>query len=850
MVVSASATHIVGGEFEIIHIEGDRYMFRLIQYFDFINGNPNAEDLEINASIFRKSDNLLKRGVRMYQTVDTFVQYSNPSCSNDNVISTKRIVYQTELTLDPEEYDDPEGYYLVWERCCRNNTITNIVDPENTGQTFYLEFPPLMKNGERFINSTPSLFPPLQDYACVNQFYYADFKGFDKDGDSLVYSLVTPFNSSEAGAPLPNPLPSPKPNPRIEVNWLPGFSKDIQVDGPEPLNISQDGLLRVTPGNQGLFVFSVKCEEFRDGEKIGEVRRDFQLFVVDCPPPGNKPVIQAKAPGSTEFKADISNVTINYGDDSCFEIIVNDKDPGENIRIRAIPINFEDTLQQRLSINQGIINDPDDTLKIEFCLPHCINNGKFDPAIIDLLVYDNRCPQSLIDTLRINAFVNQPPNNDPVFTLPTNRDTTFSLIEGGKYSIPIEAIDADADFLDVYIEAIDFDPEDYGINLVKLKDEAGEVSYEIQWDVNCSLYEFSEKDEFEFYLLVEDFDECLKDNADSIYYHVNIELPFNNPPVVKFEGSETDEFREIKIEELRNLFLTVEDADLDSLILMGVGKNFQLANYGLTFSDVKGKGSINHPYDFRIDCDFIGQSIPDTLEIYFIGEDFDKCRTKSSDTLLLSVKLFPPDNNPPIITVNGSSTNNDTIQFIVGQSINLPITSDDLNGDNVTLSLMEELFFETNYAIDFSSSTNGSSATGTLSWSAVCDLLSPGFKPGIYSFQLESLDDKCIVPDTTIHNFSIKIIDMPQDQNFLPPNVFTPNEGDDLNAEFFIPNLPIDNCENIFEQIIILNRWGQEVYRSNNRDFHWDGMGYSTGVYYYTLIFSNKTYKGIVSILR
>ena len=61
----ASATHIVGGEFEILHIEGDRYLFRQIQYFDVINGDPDAKDQLINASIFRKRDNVFVKSVVM-----------------------------------------------------------------------------------------------------------------------------------------------------------------------------------------------------------------------------------------------------------------------------------------------------------------------------------------------------------------------------------------------------------------------------------------------------------------------------------------------------------------------------------------------------------------------------------------------------------------------------------------------------------------------------------------------------------------------------------------------------------------------------------------------------------------
>ena len=37
------ASHIVGGEFELRHIEGYQYRLNLLQYFDDVNGNPEAD---------------------------------------------------------------------------------------------------------------------------------------------------------------------------------------------------------------------------------------------------------------------------------------------------------------------------------------------------------------------------------------------------------------------------------------------------------------------------------------------------------------------------------------------------------------------------------------------------------------------------------------------------------------------------------------------------------------------------------------------------------------------------------------------------------------------------------------
>jgi gliding motility-associated-like protein len=50
------------------------------------------------------------------------------------------------------------------------------------------------------------------------------------------------------------------------------------------------------------------------------------------------------------------------------------------------------------------------------------------------------------------------------------------------------------------------------------------------------------------------------------------------------------------------------------------------------------------------------------------------------------------------------------------------------------------------------------------------------------------------------------------------PNAFTPN-ADGINDFFFIPNAVLSNFS-----IAILDRWGNEVFRSNTAAFRWDGQ--------------------------
>jgi gliding motility-associated-like protein len=81
------------------------------------------------------------------------------------------------------------------------------------------------------------------------------------------------------------------------------------------------------------------------------------------------------------------------------------------------------------------------------------------------------------------------------------------------------------------------------------------------------------------------------------------------------------------------------------------------------------------------------------------------------------------------------------------------------------------------------------------------------------------------------------------------PNIITPN-GDGFNDVFYIEN--IDKLE--WSNIIIYNRWGMVVYRSENYKNDWNAENLADGVYHFTLEY--KTYfrsakeQGIVTVIR
>ena len=131
----AQATHIVGGELELRYLgtqSANTHRINLNLYFDDINGNIGANDAVVSVGIFAKRTNALIGYVILGKTSEEFVPYTNSTCTTAYV-RTRLIKYGTELTLDPNVFNDAGGYYMSWERCCRNGTIVNILNPGRGG---------------------------------------------------------------------------------------------------------------------------------------------------------------------------------------------------------------------------------------------------------------------------------------------------------------------------------------------------------------------------------------------------------------------------------------------------------------------------------------------------------------------------------------------------------------------------------------------------------------------------------------------------------------------------------------------------------------------------------------------
>ncbi|MEM7162090.1 MAG: PKD domain-containing protein, partial [Bacteroidota bacterium] len=116
---------------------------------------------------------------------------------------------------------------------------------------------------------------------CLNIPLEFDHSASDSDGDDLVYELCTPFQGGTQFTPAPNPPSGP---PFQNVVYAGGYSSTNPIDAMPGLAINEStGLLTGIPTQIGQYVIGICVKEYRDGQLLSEVRRDFQFNVTNCP---------------------------------------------------------------------------------------------------------------------------------------------------------------------------------------------------------------------------------------------------------------------------------------------------------------------------------------------------------------------------------------------------------------------------------------------------------------------------------------------------------------------------------------------------------------------------------------
>jgi len=299
-----SATHLVGGQIRYECLGGNRFMIELTVYRDCDDPGVIQFDNPALVNIFDANGNLVTSvgsgGVITLpffigpELVD-FTQFDN--CDEDfEPVCVERAVYRREVFIPFR----PGGVTLVHQRCCRNSSILNLIDPVEQGSIYIVT---ISEEAFTSCNKSPviAVWPPT--YVCAGQPLNINQSGVDPDGDSLSYKLFTPFSGASVDFPQPG-VASPMPFDNVvfrdgyTIDWLLGNTAN-------PLRIDPiTGIISGVPEILGQFVVGIIVEEWRNGNLISSYIRDFELNVVAC---GSLPTALFDAPN-----VQCGDLTVNF----------------------------------------------------------------------------------------------------------------------------------------------------------------------------------------------------------------------------------------------------------------------------------------------------------------------------------------------------------------------------------------------------------------------------------------------------------------------------------------------------------------------------------------------------------
>ncbi|TVR78562.1 MAG: PKD domain-containing protein [Chitinophagaceae bacterium] len=268
-----SASHIVGGDIFYECLGNNDYKVTIIIYRDCYLGLAPFDN-PLYLAVYDINDSLHNTYMLPFPGATNIPPTTSDPCLQAPLdVCVEEGVYEITINLPPQ----PGGYYLSHQRCCRNNTIANIIDPGASGSTYTIHIPGpdlVSCNNSAYFND----FPPI--VICANQPFVFDHSATDPDGDSLSYEFCEPL----LGATFNFPMPAvPASLPFDPVNWLAPFNVNNPLPANPPLAIDPvTGEITGTPNQLGQYVIGVCVREYRNGVFIGKTRRDFQFNVTDC----------------------------------------------------------------------------------------------------------------------------------------------------------------------------------------------------------------------------------------------------------------------------------------------------------------------------------------------------------------------------------------------------------------------------------------------------------------------------------------------------------------------------------------------------------------------------------------
>lgn len=181
------------------------------------------------------------------------------------------------------------GYTVAFQTCCRDYTISNLVDTHKAddetnfpgnGSTYFTEIPGTSTN---LINSSPTFDNNEAIVVCANGKFSYDFSATDTDNDDLEYVFCGAYTGGIIGErkdQFSTPPPAVAP-PYTNVPYKSPYTGTTPL-GNNATVASQTGIITGIAPGPGKYVVTVCAYEYRNGVLLGIHKKDFCLIVTSC----------------------------------------------------------------------------------------------------------------------------------------------------------------------------------------------------------------------------------------------------------------------------------------------------------------------------------------------------------------------------------------------------------------------------------------------------------------------------------------------------------------------------------------------------------------------------------------
>ncbi len=330
------ASHYMGGEitWECIpsgQPDAGKFIFTLVVYRECA-GITFGNTITINSNS--------PAGIISLNLATGYPKDISPVCNSSyiNITCGSTVVPNTGGISEYKYVSDPillsgippaSGWVFYYTDCCRN-PCTNI--QASNSMSWYLKatmFPFHNNNVFPCFDSSPTFAEKPKSVISAGYPFTFNTYAIDKDQDSLVYSWAIPLQQSSYAI-------STYYNGYSYTSPFPGLTQD-SLNIPATLD-SKSGDISFTSYTSGAFLFAIKVESFKQGVKIVEVTREFQMVILpstsnlipEMLPPFYNNAGQLADFSDTVFAGDLVNFSVAFTD---FDFLPNGSP--QNLKIQT-----------------------------------------------------------------------------------------------------------------------------------------------------------------------------------------------------------------------------------------------------------------------------------------------------------------------------------------------------------------------------------------------------------------------------------------------------------------------------------------------------------------------------------